>query len=745
MALLRSTPPIRCLGTFALLLAFGQPLNADSGCPAVMPPPAMSAPTAVPETPLFIKADRIRAIGGGISEFIGGVTLSRGGEQLTADYLRYSESERQAHATGNVTLTDPTGVRVDTPELQLKLDTRVGTSGPATYTLGPTLGHGQVQRIDFEGPNRTRLSQARYTTCPTGHDDWFIKVRTLTLDSEKDIGVARNVTVEFLGLPVFYLPYLSFPISDKRQSGFLTPQFGYKTELGAIIAAPYYFNLAPQYDDTLTPRVLGKRGVQLQNQFRYLTPRSQGRLELEYLANDNVTGEARAAGAVLHRHVWNPRWNANVDLRGVSDKNYLTDFGDHLGITSQTHLPQNAEVNFAGRIWNFTARAADYQTVDRTIAALDRPYARVPQLLLSARPPRRPDALQFGFDAEAVQFERDAGVTGRRVNLNPTVAWPLARPYGFITPAIHLWHIDYRLVDANPNPKAPSTSTAGGSLDSGLIFERDMSVGARKFTQTLEPRLFYAYIPNKFQDDQPNFDTTLPDFSFANLFRINRFVGGDRVGDANQLTAAVTTRFLDQQDGIERGTLSFGQIYYFADRTVNLPAGALTDNSSPLVAEASAWLVGNIHARGGVQWDPRRDETQKSSLYFQYQPAANKIINLGHRFTRNELEQIDISTEWPLGGRWMARARSLYSSRDRQNIERYVGLEYKACCWAMRVHAARRLAQTSATASGTEQTRTIMLEIELTGLSKLGSSPESPLRQGLFSFPAAHVGAPPAP
>lgn len=722
--------------------------TAAEECPSERPPRAHApAPRAAPNAPTFIHADSARATPDGVTIFRGDVEVKRGSQQLSADELRYDRGSGQTDASGNVTLSDTAGTRYQVPELHLNLETRVGHGDAGTYQLPAGQGRGDMRRTQFEGPDHTRLHEARYTTCPAGRDDWYIKAQEIEIDTAADVGVARHMRLEFLGVPLLYLPYFTFPISDERKSGFLFPELGYDSRLGAVLGTPYYWNIAPNYDATLTPRLLAQRGVQLQNQFRYLGQGFDGRLEVEYLPNDNRSeNHHRAATTYVHSHVFNPWWTGSVDLRAVSDKDYLNDFGDHLNVTAQTHLPQNAEINFRGPVWNFTARAADYQTVDQTIAPADRPYARLPQLLFGARPPAEGNGPQYRFDGELVNFERRASTTGQRVHVNPAIALPWVRPYGFLTPELGARHIEYNLRDApeeNPAVSAPYLS-----LDSGLVFERPFQFGTREYMQTLEPRVYYLYVPFRPQDDLPNFDTTLPDFTFANLFRNNRFIGGDRIGDANQATFAVTSRFLDEADGTERLRASIGQIRYFADRRVNVPATAAVTNRSDLAAEAAAWLVGNWYLNAAIQWNPERDETQRSSYYLQYQPAPDRIVNIGHRMLRsdsNNFEQLDVSSEWPVSRRWTVRARTLYSQRDNENVESYLGLQYNACCWVARLHVARRLIQTGtdATTSITEQSREFMLQLELSGLGKLGTAPDSPLKQSLFGFAPGAAGIAP--
>jgi LPS-assembly protein len=353
-------------------------------------------------------------------------------------------------------------------------------------------------------------------------------------------------------------------------------------------------------------------------------------------------------------------------------------------------------------------------------------------LLLGGNSATSPSGWRYGLESELVNFQRDAGVTGQRANIRPSVQLPLARPYGFLTPAVGVQHIAYALEQAPTPNDRPSVSAPFASLDAGLYFDRSFTLGGKGFDQTLEPRIYYLYVPARAQDSLPNFDTSIPDFSFANLFRANRFIGGDRIGDAEQYTVALTTRLLDQESGAERLSASIGRIHYLGARTVNLPAGTVDDTASDLAAEAVAWLPGNWHARTSVQWTPERDQAVRRDFFLQYQPAADRILNIGYRFVRDSLEQADVSTQWPLGRRWTLRARSLYSLRDNSNVDSYLGAEYRDCCWAARLYATRRLLQTP---TGTEQRTGVLLEFELMGLGGSSGRFESPLRQGLFTFP----------
>jgi LPS-assembly protein len=699
--------------------------ESDAACPPPQPRTTKKIEPADKNTPIEARADSVRTERGGTTALEGSAEIRRGNEFISADRLYYERPTDTARAEGSVQFHDSMGDDFYTDSLQLELRTRQGEIGPGRYRLRNGIARGQVGRIEFQGPDHTQFNDLTYTTCQEGQDDWFLKVKKLELDHEEDVGTARHATVDFFGWPVFYFPYLSFPLGDQRKSGFLFPRVGHSNRLGTEVGAPYYFNLAPNYDATLHPRLMTKRGVQLQNQFRYLTGDGDGTFEFDILPNDRVTEDDRAAGVFRHRQTFDPLWSGNIDFRWASDKDYFVDFGDRLSLTSQSYVPQTADVTYRGPEWTFITRLSDYQTVDRSIAPIDQPYARLPQIQLVSTTLPLPNQLYPQLEAEWNRFDHDARLTGERFNLNTGISLPLQNDWGFLTPKVGARSVNYRL-DRDADQ---SLSLARGvfSVDSGLIFERDTMWDNHATVQTLEPRLFYLFVPEKNQDALPNFDTGLPDFSFSSLFRENRFNGGDRIGDANQLTAALTGRWLDTEDGVERLRLSIGRIYYFDDLRVNIPPGIQHRAMSDIVAEASAWLTGNWHFRETVQWSTGDSRLERSSTYLQYQPAYNKIFNLGYVFVRDQIGEVDLSTEWPIAGRWSLRARSLYSTHDNRNTDSYLGFEYNACCWALRVLAGRRY-------QDPEQVNHFMFELQLNGLSKYGGVPERPIKQGLFSF-----------
>ncbi len=695
------------------------------GCPA---PPLLPDFEPIPaDAPAMARAraDQMES-NDDIIELTGNVELYDQDRRLTADHVKYNRTTQEVEAQGSVTLEDLQGDQLRTPEAYMRLDTLTGYTAPGTYRIGSAMGRGDAQRITLEGRQNLSVRKGRYTTCPQGNDDWYFSVRDLQLDREKNVGTARHAVLKFKRVPLFYWPWVRFPLADQRQTGFLFPSLGQSSQRGTEFGWPFYWNIAPNLDDTITPRYMSKRGLQLTNELRYLGRTFSGELRLQGLADDKETDTNRAAVGYRHRQRFGPLWSGSVRFDRVSDDTYLDDFTNSLALASLTNLPQEADLQYRGRRWDFRARVLAFQTIDPAIAVDDRPYERLPQLTLTANPLPLRGGLLPQFETELDYFAREQSLEGGRLDLWPGLSWPLRKSYGFFIPKVSVKYIGYDLdvpvsQDARPNITVPLFS-----LDNGLIFERP----GNRFNQTLEPRLFYLYVPSREQDNLPNFDTSVPGITFDNLFRENRFVGGDRVADANQATVALTTRTIGVRDGVERFKFSIGQTFFFADREVNLPAGVDTDSTSDVVAEMSATIANRWYARATVDWDPDLRKTQESSVFLQYQPARDRIVNAGYRFRRIDgVKQIDLSTQWPIKSRWTAVASTKYDLESERNLETFLGFGYRSCCWAVRLFGVRRLDTQQ------KQVNDIKFEFELSGLSTWGRAPKTPLNQSIF-FPS---------
>jgi LPS-assembly protein len=679
---------------------------------------------------VHVSADSADAELDAFSTFRGHVELRRGGLRLFADELGYDQNENTLNARGDIHLRDEDGNTILAPSLHYDLNTERGQAEDALFTLTENGARGDARRLHFDGRDVLRFDSVRYTTCPPGQDDWLLRAGKLTLDKTRETGTATNAAITFMHVPIFYSPYLSFPLTEERTSGFLPPRIGESSHAGFFLALPYYFNLAPNYDDTLTSRLLGKRGLQLQNEFRYLSESYQGNLVLEYLPNDLDANRNRGAVFFRHTQILSPLWTATADIERVTDSSYFIDLGTSTAQSGRTHLPLLLALDYGGGIWRFTTRVATYQTLDITLPQADLPYQRLPQLVLTANPPEVLNTLHPALEAEWVNFYRQASVTGQRLDMEPSLSLPLRTPYFYFTPKAGYrytaWHLDNSTTDNTPERLLPVYS-----LNSGLTLERESNWFGAAFTQTLEPHLYYLRIPYKDQDSLPVFDSAVPSFSFANFFRENRFVGADRVGDANQLTAAVTSRFLLPDKGIEQVRVSLGYVQYFDDPRVNLPPSAIPGLRPDVIGEVSARLGAAWYARGDLGWDSRTQETAKGTLYLHYRPAKDRIVNLSYRYVNNGngvQELFDVSSQWPLASHWTGVARWNYSIPDSRTVQSYAGIEYATCCWAFRTTLHQRIQPDGSSDRG------VLLEFELTGLARLGESEDNPLKQGKFIF-----------
>jgi len=529
---------------------------------------------------------------------------------------------------------------------------------------------------------------------------------------------------------------MSFPLSKKRKTGFLTPGLGSSNRNGFEARTPFYWNIAPQMDATLTPRLLTDSGVMLVGEFRHISKNSESEINAEYLPSDNQFGDKnRNLIGVKHQHRFAGTGSFSLDYNRVSDKKYFEDFGSSLGITSTRFLPQRGNITYSGSLyggnwWSAYASIENYQSVDRTLAAVSKPYKRLPQFNFYAGSPYINNKFVYYLSSQFTYFDRggdDTGsvenVIGSRLDLLPSISYPYRTASTFVTPKVSLRFTQYDLHNTSTFESSPSRLLPIVSIDSGIFLERDFSLFGKQSLHTLEPRLFYLYIPEENQDDLPVFDTGLYDFSFDSLFREDRFSGADRVGDANQFTLALTSRLIDHDTGRVKGYLSLGQIYHLNDRDVTLPGFAKRDeNSSPIVAELSVALLKHWKFRGNIQWDPHSNKTEKLLTQVQYKPASNKVVNLSYRVRRPstnlsgiDVEQSDISFHWPLKQNWSMIGRWNYAIPEKKSLGIFGGIEYDSCCWSFRAVARRFLTNID----GDFETG-IFLQLELKGLAGIG-------------------------
>ncbi len=663
------------------------------------------------------------------------VEIVRGATTLNADQATYHIVEDEVEAAGNVRM-ERRGDHYTGDELRLNLESGQGYVVHPTYRLRQKNAHGAADRLDFESDDVARVSEGTYSTCEGPDPDWYLKADTMHLDRGRDTGSATDSIVYFKGVPILGTPAISFPLSDARRSGVLPPTIGTTSTGGLEIALPYYFNIAPNRDLTLFPKIIARRGLQLGADARYLGTGYSGETLVEALPNDRVTNTSRYAISSKHTQVLAPGVGLNWNVNAASDDNYPSDFASTLTASTQRLLLRDLNLTYAGAFWNASARTSNYQVLQDYVNGLPtigRPYDRLPQLAFTATQ-LDVHGFDWGFDADFTRFWHPDLVRGDRTYVNPHISYPIIHPGYFLTPKLSLDATTYSI--ANPVPgSATSLSRVVPtfSLDGGLVFERDASLFGKAVTQTLEPRLFYVKTPFRDQSQLPLFDTGLADFNFTQIFSENRFVGHDRISDANQLTAALTTRYIEPS-GAERLRLAIGQRYYFTQPLVTL-GGETSQSRSDLLLAASGKLSPSVTVDANLQYSQSLHQSSRSNYAVRWEPAPKRVLNLEYRSDRqdplnplNKLEQVDVSGQWPIAQRWYAVGRINYSLPEKQVAEGLLGLEYKADCWIFRV-AAQRIPT-----AADKATSSIFIQLELNGLSKLGSNPIQAIRANVPGY-----------
>ncbi|MDR2244727.1 MAG: LPS-assembly protein LptD, partial [Burkholderiales bacterium] len=695
---------------------------------------------------VFLRADRTEGTRQQI-EASGHVELRAHRETILADWMRYDQGADTLQARGNVVMRRY-GSWVTGPDIDYARGTATGTLQSPSFYIDEVGGRGDARTLTFDGPDHYTLRDSRFTTCQAPRDDWFLYADTMKIDTQRSVGTAYNASIRFMDVPLFYSPWLEIPLSSDRKSGFLTPTFGSSNARGFELTMPYYFNLAPNYDATIAPRLLTRRGLQLNSQFRYLlgAPWSmRGEFDGEYLPSDREADRSRYLMSWKHQQGLLPWMNAYFDATKVSDNNYFADLADRLSVTSQTTLPREAGLRMWRGPFSVLTRVQNFQTLQDDKAYIQPPYNRTPQMLVNMSdwmtPSLRPFDLSLSGTAEYSRFRHINLTQGQRFVIQPTLSWRKQELGWFATARAGIQQRNYRL---DPNASSLTTDKTLGvsipvmSLDGGLIFEREGSLFGAHYVQTLEPRLFYVHVPYRNQNNLPVFDTTIDDFTFSQLFSENRYIGSDRFGDADQLTIALTSRILSD-NGAEILRVMAGERFYFSDQRVTLPGETpRSANSSDFLLGAEAQLSRAWTASMLTQYNFDTSRSERFNLGARWMPAPGKVLSGNWRYTRQyhdpekgltELKQFDIAAQWPLSFRWSAVGRFNYSlSRPKKILEAIGGVEYNADCWVIRA-AIHRLATT------TEQTNTsFFLQLELGGLGRIGPSPLEVLRRSVPGY-----------
>ena len=776
--------------------------------------PGMNDPTSKSDAPTFIgaKASRYEQEEQ-VATLAGDVVMRQGSMQIEADEASLYQAESRGELNGKVRLRD-NGALIVGDHADVQLDTGAAKVDNAEYVLHKSRIRGSALYAKRAEDSIIRLKDGTYTTCEPNSNAWQLKGNNITLNPTTGFGTATNVTLRVKDIPVFYTPYIYFPIDDRRQSGFLPPSFSSSTDTGFMLVTPYYFNLAPNYDATLYPRYMTKRGLLMEGEFRYLTESSEGQLGAAYLNDDN-DDRKRQTDYTDKRYMLNwqhkggldSRVLTEVDYTKISDPYYFQDLeSDQIGVESRDYLNQQGAVSYRGDDYTAKLNVQAYQLA--TVTQIT-PYDMLPQLTLNGMLPTHPGGLNFAYNTELVRFDRDletgkytnedgttadrldtnvkglARANGTRMNLAPSVSLPLNWSYGFLTPSLKYMYTQYDLdLDGTGKSELPTgqkfdssvnRSVPIASVDSGLYFDRNTNWFGTNYRQTLEPRAFYLYVPEKNQDDIPIFDTSESTFSYSSLWRDNRFTGTDRVGDENKLSLGLTSRLIED-NGFERQRISVGQAYYFKDRKVQLPGidadrKDATSSVSPYALEYAYRFNRDWRATADYNWDPETRSPRSGSAMMHYQPEdnPNKVVNAGFRYRNDQvrydqytgkwtvgggdylspgdpgyikdyykIKQHDFSVIWPIVPQWNAISRWQYDYNRNRTLEAFGGFEYDNCCWKLRLISRYWVSNDEYTQEAPQNEKGdhgLFLQVVLKGLGGVvGTKVESFLDKGIQGY-----------
>ncbi len=682
---------------------------------------------AAEDTPTYITAMRISGEKDRYVTAEENVELRKPDVKVDADKIRYDQVADTLDAQGKVRLQTAAGV-IKGPDLHLNLTDKTGSMSTPHYAVAVEDAHGDAAKLTLLGENHYDMKDARYSTCEVGKEDWWLRATDMDINRSTNVGVGYNTWIDFKGVPILYTPYISFPLHKQRKSGLLTPTFGTTGNSGFEFSLPYYWNIAPNYDATFTPRIMTKRGLQFATEFRYLQPHYGGELQGEWLPHDAITQTTRSAYRVLHNQDFGGGLSGYLNIQKVSDNDYFRDLSSSVAVTSQTTLPREGGFNYGNGPWSAGLRIQRYQTLQDALNPIVPPYERVPQITAAYNKLNVFDWADVRAASEYVMFDHPTNVRGSRLTLNPAFSVPMTRAYGYITPKLGLHYTRYQLDKSTTTLPDTTRALPIFSLDSGLTFERETSLFRQAVTQTLEPRIYYLYVPYKDQSQIPNFDSGEADFNFAQIFSENRFTGGDRISDANQITLALTSRFLDSATGQERMRAAIAQRYFFRTPQVTLISPAPSDKISDFLASVGGQISPAWSVDTAWQYNPNNSHSEKFNAGARYNPEPGKVANFNYRFNRNTLRQFDISGQWPIATNWQLVGRWNYSLQDRKSLESLGGVEYQAGCWAVRVVAHRFQTGTQKT------TDAIFVQLELSGLAGLGTNPLNVLKQNIGGY-----------
>ena len=681
-----------------------------------------------------IRSDTSSVVKDGLTRFSGDVEVIKDAQSLFGQEVTYSDSTGLFDVSGDAHVWDSGLIwRGQRAIFDLNQDTQRLEKGEYWLVNGRGRGNAEVIKNN-SADNVSRFAGVDYTTCPLDDAIWKFSAGKLKLDHEAGRGSATHAVLKVKDIPIFYLPYINFPLNSDRKTGFLMPTFGTSNESGFDIKIPFYINIAPNHDVTLAPRILAERGVMLGGEYRYLQENYEGKFAFEYLPTDQLNNGNRRSLLSLDHYHWFDNRHGTLDVRieNVSDAQYFEDFGRSLSVTSQRFLDRKIDLTHQSRYVDIYGIVQSYQVVDDSLPPGSGPHERLPQFTVYSKLPQQHLRLSPQVNGQVTYFNRDSRLSGARLDIEPSIVFPYYKPYAVIEPRVSVRHTEYFLSNAGDFEDRETRTIPTFSLDSQIFAERRLSLFGTRVLQTFEPRAMYLYIPKDGQDDIPIFDTGLYDINFQSLFYRNRFSGRDRIGDTNQLALAASTRILSLETGREIFRGSIGQIYYFQDREITLPGQTKNkDSVSEIVAEVATNITRDWSARFALQWDPNDSVTEKTNLTLRYQPGDRTVVNASYRQRKavTDIEQTDVSFRLPITDSLSVVGRWNYSVQRDLTLEAVGGIEYESCCWGLRLVSRRFLRNTEG-----EFDNAVFMQFVFKGLAGYGSSTSSFLRKSIPGF-----------
>lgn len=697
------------------------------GCP-VEPPPLPFSAAPVPEDEISIVSDQAEFQLDGDARFRGDVLLRSGNRFLRAEDATFSQETGTLKIAGEAEFRNQ-DFRISGRRARFSRDDGSVQIDDTNFDIWNVPARGTAKRIKVRESGKLKMEKVTYTACPPGNNDWKLKASKITIDQNTGYGVAKDARMEVKGVPIIWLPRISYPVTNQRKSGFLIPDFGNSERRGFDFSAPWYWNIAPNYDATITPRLMTDRGLQMGGEFRHLNRRTNGVFSGEFLEDDDKTEQDRWLMAVTNQTFLPLGWRSTIDAIDVSDSNYFEDLSSGLASTSQVSLDRRLDLEFFNGAWSALLRVQDIQVIDDSVATADKPYKLLPRFSLSGYDPEGLLGLSYKVDSEIAYFDRDVGVTGVRGRISPGISRAFNIGFVEFEPGVELEHTRYKLDDTDPGEKDDPESTAPIlTMNLSSVFER--SFNQDRFIQTLEPRALYTYIPSRNQDDLPVFDTIEPDLNIVQLYRTNRYVGYDRLSDANQVALGVTTRVIRAETGVEFLSATIGQLRYFEDTTVTLPGEeAIEDNSSDYLAELTTRFANYWRMDLGYQWNSDDTDTRKAEARLAYNRDEKRIGILSYRYRKSLLQEIDAVLAWPIVDHWNFVGRFNFSLRGNDPLERFAALEYETCCWAVRA-----VWRSNLTRRNGESDESFGFQFVLKGFGDPGTAAESLLDRGILGY-----------